>query len=957
MATRNTSFARPGWWKLWLLVPVVVALTALTLSLPGRGRPAVVQAAPVSFLETFTGAPLAATPWRGDNWDVVVNVSDSYRGNFDGIDPMQAHHGADCSPPTTTHLVTLAKDAVFQCKDHIMTAMSSGYGAVYLTPNHLVDFSTGEAVVRWDMSTHRASGRDWVDLWLMPFADQLQLPLEDWLPPYQGEPRNAVHLRMDGASGGGTLFKGAVVRDFAASGNLSGPEWQGYEAWLTPDKARRDTFELRISRTHIKFGMPAYDHWWVDTDVANLGWDKAVVTWGHHAYNPTKDCTGDCANTWHWDNTSISPALPFTIIKSSPQWVNQSQPVPLVFAGPAPANAYLRFAGVGANLEASFDGGTSWSPAVRQAQEKNAVEHWSTYFSPVPVGATKVQFRGQATWAGGWMVRDLAVLAATASASPSPTASPTGTPTATATLTATATKTPTATPTATPTVSPTATATKTPTATPTATATATPTNGSRIIWQGQPWYLHGANVPWLNWGADFGGGTNNGVSSAASQSALNTVFAQAKSSGIRTIRWWVFPGDPWQINRDSTGAPTGLNAAVYADFDAALALAAKYDLYVDFVLFSGPSSVPGTWFTNSTQRSKLAAALTPLFARYSANSRMLSWEVFNEPDFDVWNGKVSESNLRAVIKAVVDAVHANSATYVTVGLGFLDGLPMVTGLGLDYYQAHWYDYMSSGDYCARCTNYATVKAKYGLDKPLVIGEMYAGIDVDALQRYEDFYAKGYAGAWPWSLFPSKTADNLAIDMAASQIFASRHTDLGPRAGSGSTPTPSPTATATATPTATRTPAATATATATKTATPTATPTKTATPTATPTKTATPTATPTASPQPTWTLGASVTTSGGSRERTATITAQVTSSASTTALVDIEVYDSSGVKVFQQALDNQQFSAGQTRNLSVTWRPSSGLAAGTYTVKVGVFTAGWGTLLAWNNNATTFTLAP
>ena len=30
----------------------------------------------------------------------------------------------------------------------------------------------------------------------------------------------------------------------------------GYESILTPVSTRRDTFELRISRTHLKFGMP-----------------------------------------------------------------------------------------------------------------------------------------------------------------------------------------------------------------------------------------------------------------------------------------------------------------------------------------------------------------------------------------------------------------------------------------------------------------------------------------------------------------------------------------------------------------------------------------------------------------------------------------------------------------------------------------------------------------------------
>ena len=39
-----------------------------------------------------------------------------------------------------------------------MTSINaSGYGVIYLTPDQMVDFSAGEAVVRFDMSTFRTS--------------------------------------------------------------------------------------------------------------------------------------------------------------------------------------------------------------------------------------------------------------------------------------------------------------------------------------------------------------------------------------------------------------------------------------------------------------------------------------------------------------------------------------------------------------------------------------------------------------------------------------------------------------------------------------------------------------------------------------------------------------------------------------------------------------------------------
>jgi len=302
--------------------------------------------------------------------------------------------------------------------------------------------------------------------------------------------------------------------------------------------------------------------------------------------------------------------------------------------------------------------------------------------------------------------------------------------------------------------------------------------GSRIPWEGEEWYLHGANVPWYNWGCDFGCGQNGGASSAAVQSALRNGFGQLQTSGIHVARWWVFPGDPWQITRDGAGEPTGINPAVYADFDAALALAEEYDLYYVFTLFSSPTRLPASWMADAGQRGKLAEALGALFARYGDNPRVLTWQVFNEPEWHIWSGEVELGPAQATVRDIAAAVHANSGAYVSVGSAKLAGLPMWVGQGLDYYTAHWYDEMTGGS-CALCTDYESVKATYGLDGPLAIGEFYAGADIDAEQRLEAWYDKGYAGAFAWSLFPGRTNDGMSIDMSAAQAFAAQHSDIGP----------------------------------------------------------------------------------------------------------------------------------------------------------------------------------
>jgi len=360
-----------------------------------------------AFLESFDGDPDHPQAWNSANWDITVHSRD--RDTWLALETMQADHGANCEPPPTTHPISAYEDAVFQCKNHMMTALNAeGYGVIYLTPDHMVDFSEEEAVIRFDLSTARKSPRDWIDLWITPYDHNLQLPLNEWLPDLNGEPQESVHIFLDFSNN--SRFKADVVRNFNAEMLSRTPEgWQGYEYILDPSPKKRETFELRISDTHIKFGLPEYDFWWVDTDIASLGWQKGVVQFGHHSYNPTKGCDSCEPNTWHWDNINIEPALPFTIIGAERRYVDEDTDASVHFATPAPENAHLRFAGIGNNIEVSMDGGATWQLAALQAQEKQADEKFRSYWMPIPAGTTDIQIRGEKWWGAGWHVRDISI--------------------------------------------------------------------------------------------------------------------------------------------------------------------------------------------------------------------------------------------------------------------------------------------------------------------------------------------------------------------------------------------------------------------------------------------------------------------------------------------------------------------------------------------------------------------
>ena len=363
------------------------------------------------FLATFDGQPTAPQAFTPSDWDITI---DSLGGSRDTLEEMQAAHGPDCSAPPATHTTNTYPGSVYICNDHLMTAINGTVaGVIYLTPNQQLDFSGGEGVVRFDMSTFRMSVRDWTDLWISPFNEELQLAKDD------DAPNRAVHIEMLGIE----MFQAQIVTSHEAH-TLTGTgidTFHQYDDFLVPSAVRRDTFELRLSRTHVKFGMPAYNFWWIDKEIPDLGWDRGVVQFGHHSYDPDKGCNNQphpCPNTWHWDNVNISPSVPFTILRADQRVVDGEGPQTVNFAGPASDGASLRFTGLGSPIQVSTDGGASWQDATRQPPTTRGNELFSSYRTPIPAGVNSVQFRGP----NGWRVKDISIWSlATPADAPTPT--------------------------------------------------------------------------------------------------------------------------------------------------------------------------------------------------------------------------------------------------------------------------------------------------------------------------------------------------------------------------------------------------------------------------------------------------------------------------------------------------------------------------------------------------------
>lgn len=512
--------------RLTRLLPFIAALAAFVALVPAL----LAQTSPV-YTETFDGAPQQPQPWQNPhNWDIVVLGFDARVGSEDP--QRQSHnvagHGPNCEAPgfpftpTNTHQMRSALDMVFICGvgagTHLMTGAGiCGYCAVYMTPPVVADMSQGPAQISIDMSTLRTSPRDWVQWVLTPDDGHHELA---FISTDQHMPANYVKIEMAGTN----VF---IIKQRVNGGQemaVSSDTFTTYDTVLArqvppllTSMARRDTFQATISPTRLSFCMPKYAFCWANDVTLPVPLDPAI--WhnkvqqqiNHVSYNAQKGCeqaafdAGFNVNeledqfgivnsdwtfqrcppsTWHWDNLTINPAIPYVVIPAVPATFEtfSSAPTTVNFAAPAPAGARLSFLAWGdtPQLRVSYDGGATWlAPRFQPSLATAHQEYGEQVYTSIPEGQRSIMLRGSPSWVQ-FIANTFKIVGAPGGApAPIPTSPPTPTvPPATATAMATiqATAVPTSTPTATPTLVPaTATAAATQTMIAEATLTAEPT--------------------------------------------------------------------------------------------------------------------------------------------------------------------------------------------------------------------------------------------------------------------------------------------------------------------------------------------------------------------------------------------------------------------------------------------------------------------------------------------------
>lgn len=279
----------------------------------------------------------------------------------------------------------------------------------------------------------------------------------------------------------------------------------------------------------------------------------------------------------------------------------------------------------------------------------------------------------------------------------------------------------------------------------------------------------GANLPWVRYGSDFGANAwspeGGFATRPADQRRVREALARLAATGVDTVRWFFFCDLRAGVRFHGDGSPIEIQPAAWKDIEAVVEVVSQAGLQLMPVIFDFHLCRPRR-YVNGVQirgRSRLLAhadlrarlldnVVGPLVASYGHHPAIAAWDLFNEPEWatftvGTWNpvSSVSKAAMRAFLGDAATRARELTRHKVTVGSASTATLDLVRGLGLDFYQPHWYDRLE------RRAPLTTPTSALGCDRPIVLGEFPTS---NSARTPDELIAaaerSGYAGAYFWS---------------------------------------------------------------------------------------------------------------------------------------------------------------------------------------------------------------
>jgi hypothetical protein len=295
----------------------------------------------------------------------------------------------------------------------------------------------------------------------------------------------------------------------------------------------------------------------------------------------------------------------------------------------------------------------------------------------------------------------------------------------------------------------------------------------------------GANLPWLDYGQDFGRSAwrpEGGLAVPERRERLRRELGTLADSGARLVRLWLLGDGRAGLVEDAAGRPLGLDERFFPDLDAALSALREAGLrgllvLTDFLWFAPARVESGVKLGGRREQvrypAKRAALVERVFApiaeRCATAAEIAAYDLMNEPEWATLGTgtldprrSVSRREMRGFLSELAACFHARAPQPVCVGLASARWRSLVDGLPLDFEQLHWYESLDDLAALAR----PVAPPGPGRKAPLLGEFPTRGASLPPERILEIAERAGSSGALAWSALATDTATDAAACLAA-----------------------------------------------------------------------------------------------------------------------------------------------------------------------------------------------